>query len=158
MDDRIRISDADRERITERLREHYAEGRLSADELDERITAALTAKTYGDLRGLMADLPDAAPVPPRQWEPPPWVGRRAGIAWRGPRILPLALLLLVAALVIPGAGWIFLAFVKVVFVLWLVACLGGVVAAGLFRRHVRRNWRSGYDGRWRHYDRHDGMR
>jgi hypothetical protein len=154
MDDRIRISDADRERITERLREHFADGRLSADELEERITAALSAKTYGDLRRLMADLPDAAPVPPRQWEPPPWVGRRGGIAWRGPRILPLALLLLVAALVIPGAGWIFLAFVKVVFVLWLVACLAGIVAAALFRRRVRRSWRSGYDGGWRDHEWH----
>src|SRR5215468_989469 len=112
MDDRIRLSDADRERVTERLREHYAEGRLSSDELDERITTALSAKTYGDLRGLMADLPDAAPVPPRQWERPPWVGRRSSIAWRGPRLLPVALLVLIAALVIPGAGWIFLAFVK----------------------------------------------
>ena len=58
MDDRIRISDADRERVTSRLREHYAEGRLSSEELDERITAALSAKTFGDLRGVMADLPD----------------------------------------------------------------------------------------------------
>jgi hypothetical protein len=154
MDDRIRVSDADRERITERLREHYAEGRLSADELDERITAALGAKTFGDLRSIMADLPDAAPVPPRQWEPPQWAGRRGGIAWRGPRILPLALLLLIAALVIPGAGWIFLAFVKVVFLLWLAACLAGIVAAALFRRRVRRHWRSGNDEWWRHHEWH----
>jgi hypothetical protein len=158
MDDHIRISDSDRERITERLREHFAEGRLSSDELDERITGALSAKTFGDLRGLMADLPDGAPAPPQQWEPSPWVGRRGGIAWRGPRILPLALLLLVAALVIPGAGWIFLAFVKVVFAVWLIFCLAGVVAAVLFRRRVRRHWRSGDDGRWRHDQWHGGMR
>jgi uncharacterized membrane protein len=42
MDDRIRISDADRERVTARLREHFAEGRISPDELDERISAALS--------------------------------------------------------------------------------------------------------------------
>ena len=42
-DDRIRVSDADRERAAARLREHFAEGRLSPDELDERIAAALTA-------------------------------------------------------------------------------------------------------------------
>ncbi len=41
MDDRIRISDADRERVTARLREHFAEGRLTSEELDERISAAL---------------------------------------------------------------------------------------------------------------------
>jgi len=34
MDDRIRVSDADRERVTARLREHFAEGRLSQEELD----------------------------------------------------------------------------------------------------------------------------
>ncbi len=157
MDDRIRISDADRERVTVRLREHFAEGRLSSDELDERITAALSAKTYGDLRHAMADLPDPAPVPPPAWEPPPWVGRRGGIAaWRGPRILPLALILLIAALVIPGAGWLFFAFVKVVFVLWLVALLAGIVAAARFRRHVRRNWQSGYGSQWRQQQWHGG--
>ena len=33
----IRVSDADRDRVTARLREHFAEGRLTSDELDERI-------------------------------------------------------------------------------------------------------------------------
>ena len=45
MNDHIRVSDADRERVTARLRDHYAEGRLTREELDERVTAALNAKT-----------------------------------------------------------------------------------------------------------------
>jgi DNA-binding PadR family transcriptional regulator len=57
IDDRIRTSDADRDRVTARLRDHYAEGRLTHAELDERMTAALTARTFGDLREIMADLP-----------------------------------------------------------------------------------------------------
>jgi DNA-binding PadR family transcriptional regulator len=57
IDDCIRTSDADRERVTARLRDHYAEGRLTHAELDERMTAALTARTFGDLRKIMADLP-----------------------------------------------------------------------------------------------------
>jgi len=57
IDDRIRTSDADRDRATARLRDHYAEGRLTHAELDERMTAALTARTFGDLRKIMADLP-----------------------------------------------------------------------------------------------------
>ena len=158
MDDRIRISDADRERVTDRLREHYAEGRLSSDELDERITAALNAKTFGDLRPVMADLPDQAPVPPRQWEPAPWAGRRGGMVWRGPRILPLALIVLMASLLIPGGGWLFFGFLKVIFVLWLVACLAGIVAAALFRRRVRRNWRSGHGDHWHQREWHGWMR
>ena len=151
MDDRMRVSDADRERVTARLREHFAEGRLSSDELDERITGALSAKTFGDLRRVMADLPEPAPdlaqVPPSA----PWAARRGGVAWRGPRILPLAMIVLIAALVIPGAGWLFFAFLKVVLVLWLVACLAGVFAAARFRRHLRRHWRGDYSSQWRHY-------
>jgi hypothetical protein len=150
MDDRIRISDADREQVTARLREHFAEGRLSSDELDERITAALSAKTFGDLRRIMADLPDPAPVTPPDWRSAPMRGRRGGgIAWRGPRLLPLALIVLIAALVIPGAGWLFIAFVKVAFVLWLVACVAGIIAAARFRRHARRYWQSGNAAHWR---------
>jgi Domain of unknown function (DUF1707)/Transcriptional regulator PadR-like family len=60
-DDRIRISDGDRERATARLRDHYAEGRLTREELDERVTAALNARIIGDLRRVMADLPEPAP-------------------------------------------------------------------------------------------------
>jgi DNA-binding PadR family transcriptional regulator len=51
------VSDADRELAAARLREHFAVGRLTHAELDERLTAALTARTAGDLRGLLADLP-----------------------------------------------------------------------------------------------------
>jgi hypothetical protein len=65
--DRIRISDHDREHATARLCDHFAEGRLSREELDERITAALNARTAGDLRRAMADLPGPAPaLPPRR--------------------------------------------------------------------------------------------
>ena len=62
IDDRIRTSDADRERVTAPLRDHFAEGRLTREELDERITAALNARTFGELRRVMADLPEPAPV------------------------------------------------------------------------------------------------
>jgi hypothetical protein len=52
-----RVPDRDRERVTVRLRDSFAEGRLTRTELDERITAALTARTLGDLRRVTADLP-----------------------------------------------------------------------------------------------------
>jgi hypothetical protein len=151
MNDRIRISDADRERVTARLREHFAEGRLSSEELDERITAALSAKTFGDLRRIMADLPDPEPAPPQARQSPSWAARRGAVVRRGPRILPLAVIALIAALVIPGAGWLFLAFFKIVLVLWLVACLAGIFAAARLRRHIRRSWQSGYGSQWHQY-------
>ena len=56
-DDRIRVSDQDREQATVRLRDSFAQGRLTREELDERITAALNARTVGDLRRVTADLP-----------------------------------------------------------------------------------------------------
>jgi hypothetical protein len=58
-------SDADRERIAERLREAGAEGRLSAEELEERLERAFGARTEGELEPLTADLP-APPAPPRR--------------------------------------------------------------------------------------------
>lgn len=144
MDDRIRISDADRDHVTTRLRDYYAEGRLTSDELDERITAALNAKTFGELRQVMKDLPQSpiTPPPPRQpprQSPPPWFARR-----RRPRLLPLFLLALLAVLLIPGAGWVFSVIFKMILVFWLVAMLAGLFVAARFHRRVRRAWQSGY--------------
>src|SRR3954467_15391442 len=56
----LRASDADRERIAERLREHYGAGRLSDDDLSERIEAAYRARTMSELEALTVDLPSAA--------------------------------------------------------------------------------------------------
>lgn len=53
----IRASDADRERVVEILRQHTAEGRITADEFDERMTAAYNARTMGALAELTTDLP-----------------------------------------------------------------------------------------------------
>jgi hypothetical protein len=53
----LRASDSDREFVAERLRHATAEGRLLASELEERLGAALSARTYGELDALVADLP-----------------------------------------------------------------------------------------------------
>lgn len=62
MDDRFRTSDADRDRAAASLRDHFAAGRLNAAELDERLAAALNAKTFGELHRVLADLPEAGPA------------------------------------------------------------------------------------------------
>ncbi|MGV4923549.1 DUF1707 domain-containing protein [Streptomyces sp. BHT-5-2] len=59
----LRASDADRERVTEILRDALAEGRLDMAEFDERFDAAYKARTYGELERLTADLPAAAAPP-----------------------------------------------------------------------------------------------
>ena len=55
----LRASHEDRDRVVELLRVSAGDGRLSADELDERLELALTARTYGELARLVADLPAA---------------------------------------------------------------------------------------------------
>lgn len=56
-DPRMRVSDADRDRAASLLREHHAEGRLTAEEFHDRLDRAFAAKTQGELDELFADLP-----------------------------------------------------------------------------------------------------
>ena len=63
----LRASHADRDQVVELLRVAAGDGRLSAEELDDRLERALTARTYAELAALTADLPampGAAVVPP----------------------------------------------------------------------------------------------
>ncbi len=140
MDDRMRASDADREAVTARLRDHYAEGRLDQDELDERVSAALGAKTFGDLRTLTTDLPGPVPLPPRaaarpsRGGPPPWRYHRRHRP-------PVGLFLLIALLLVlaSGGGWALFGFFRLIVVFWLVMMLTRFVI-GLVYRHRHRYW------------------
>lgn len=60
----MRVSDADREQVCARLREAFAEGRLTTEEFHERTATALAAKTDADLRPLTVDLPTPTPRAP----------------------------------------------------------------------------------------------
>src|SRR6202035_5469811 len=65
--EQLRASHADRDQVVELLRVAAGDGRLSADELDDRLERALTARTYAELAALTADLPatpGAVVVPP----------------------------------------------------------------------------------------------
>ncbi len=53
----LRASYDDRDRVVELLRVSAGDGRLTAEELDERLERAMTARTYGELARLVADLP-----------------------------------------------------------------------------------------------------
>ena len=61
-DQHLRVSDAERNAVTDRLATHYSDGRLDQAEFDERVSRAMTAKTRGDLDGLFDDLPDPEPT------------------------------------------------------------------------------------------------
>jgi len=58
----LRASHEDRDQVVERLTVAAGDGRLTAEELDERIEAALTSRTYGELAALLVDLPEAGPA------------------------------------------------------------------------------------------------
>jgi Domain of unknown function (DUF1707) len=85
--DPTRASDADRERVVDWLREGHFHGRLTVEELDERIERAYAAVTRGELSALVTDLPIpragavVAPAPPPVLMP----GRTPFSArWRAP--------------------------------------------------------------------------
>jgi len=60
----LRASHDDRDRVVELLRVSAGDGRLTAEELDERLELAMTARTYGELANLVADLPAAGSAVP----------------------------------------------------------------------------------------------
>jgi Domain of unknown function (DUF1707) len=66
----LRVSDAERDRAVERLRTAAGEGRLATEELEDRISGALSARTHGDLEKLLADLPGPKLPAPRQTRAP----------------------------------------------------------------------------------------
>src|SRR6516165_5021439 len=84
----LRASDEDRERVAERLRHATAEGRLLADELEQRLGATFSARTYGELDAIVSDLPPSSAVSPRR--------RRSGAQFV--RAHPLAGLALLVAI------------------------------------------------------------
>ena len=91
----MRASHEDRDEVVDRLRLAAGDGRLAADELDQRLEAALTARTYGDLAALTVDLPRGPGSEIANVRRPPEAGRidagsgttrRAG-RWTVPRRL-----------------------------------------------------------------------
>jgi Flp pilus assembly protein TadB len=54
----MRVSDAERSEVADRLSKHYGDGRLDQEEFDKRLHQAMSATTQADLHGLFADLPE----------------------------------------------------------------------------------------------------
>jgi hypothetical protein len=93
-DQQLRVSDAERQAVADRLAQHFSEGRLDQAELDERVGRAMSARTRADLSGLLHDLPDTgAPAVPER-------PRRR----RGHPVL-LVVLLAVLALAAANTAW-----------------------------------------------------
>jgi len=93
-DQHLRVSDAERQTVTDRLAQHFADGRLDQAEFDARVDKAMNAKTRADLTGLFDDLPETgapAAMGPAGTDQP-YAYRR-----RGHPILMLVLFFIVAS-------------------------------------------------------------
>src|SRR5690348_12069148 len=69
--DEMRAGDADRKAVADQLKTALDEGRLDLSEYDERLQRTYGAKTFGDLHGLLDDLPGTVPVANSQLQPAP---------------------------------------------------------------------------------------
>jgi hypothetical protein len=129
----VRIGDAERDRAIASLGDHFAAGRLTAEEFDQRMDQALKARFNEDLEPLFADLP-------RTVEPDAQSNsnRRPDLhlAWSAMLwMAPLIVIFAVVAAVVLSAPWLVWVF------LWVF------LITGLFRR--RRRY---YYGPRRYYD------
>jgi hypothetical protein len=77
----MRVGDADRDATAAQLREHYADGRLTFDELNERLDQTFAGKTKDDLNAVLRDLPHAVPSGPQA---PAWPLGQQGSFGPGP--------------------------------------------------------------------------
>ncbi|MFC4911920.1 DUF1707 SHOCT-like domain-containing protein [Actinomadura gamaensis] len=161
----LRVGDGERDAVALALHEHFAAGRLDRAELDERLDAALAAKTLGDLREVVRDLPEPSglPAPEREpaaipaafgphgrhapgplWvpgRPPAWVG--AGHpAWRHHHarrraVFPLLAIVFGAVALTAGVGTALLTVFHVVMVLWILRAVALLVHTRRHRRALR---------------------
>ncbi|WP_203567158.1 DUF1707 SHOCT-like domain-containing protein [Aestuariimicrobium ganziense] len=133
------IGDLERDATCQQLAQHFAAGRLTADELDQRVDASMRARTNIDLHLLTADLPGGAGPGLAMVAPPV-----SGAAVNPLRTLAegLAFCLTLAAIgctallllgLLAGGG-------SYAFVAWLAAFGASVSVAGAF--HFARRWRS----------------
>ena len=134
----LRVGDAGRDATAERLRENYAQGRLTLDEFNERLSAALAAITENDLSQLTRDLPHTAPpsAPLPQSACGGWQlsGYQHGYRARGPwfaPVLPVVALVWLLIFALPSFG-LFPFPGKLAIILVIV---------GLLRGLLRRIWR-----------------
>jgi Domain of unknown function (DUF1707) len=96
----LRVGDADRKAVVDELQRHYVEGRLTSDELSERVGHTLNARTFADLAAQLSDLPALADSPSAD-TPPALGGYGEHQQWHSNLALPpIGLILLVVGLVL----------------------------------------------------------
>ncbi|HEX3930275.1 MAG TPA: DUF1707 domain-containing protein [Nocardioides sp.] len=150
MNDALRIGDAEREVAARELGEHYAMGRISADEHAERLEKIWAARTAADLTPVFRDLPRPAALRPRaQQAGRPARAERAPRGWRPawPR-MPFLFKALLAVIVL-WWGFHHPPFLLVALVLYVVVVRRVVHRARGGRRGPRPPWDRHYQAGWR---------
>ena len=104
VDPQMRISDADRADVADRLSQHYSDGRLDQAEFNERLDRAMKAKTQADLAGLFTDLP-AIDEPGKAVKAMPPQDRRPRNRSPLARTVGLVLIIVVAVIVARALTW-----------------------------------------------------
>jgi hypothetical protein len=83
----LRIGDAERDSVAAELREHFASGRLTLEEFNQRIDATFAARTQADLARITADLPHVRsggpPLPGSRTRRPPMLAAAPPASWHG---------------------------------------------------------------------------
>jgi hypothetical protein len=110
VDPQMRISDADRADVADRLSQHYSDGRLDQPEFNERLDRAMKAKTQADLAGLFTDLPPID-VPGKAVKAVPPQDQRPRNRRPLQRTLGLILIIVVAVIVARALMWPFFSLV-----------------------------------------------
>jgi hypothetical protein len=157
----LRIGDADREASAASLREHYAQGRLSLEEFNQRLDAVFAATTQSQLDQITGDLPHvripAAPLPVAAASTNPGSGStRGGPRGQRHRTGAGAALGMAGSLLAILIIWLFVLSPHLNFRLfwlpgrWSVVAIGLVILRSLFRRVFGGRWAdgSGHAGRY----------
>jgi hypothetical protein len=126
----LRASDADRDLIVARLHKAATEGRIASEELEQRVGAALKARTYGDLEQTVSDLPGSRP---RARRPP---ARRTPAGWALGAVRANPMLILFAIPVVA----VTLAMMLAAAIIWMVLMVVVMILGGGRARAPRGTW------------------
>lgn len=140
-----RIGDRERANTCDELSAHFAAGRMTSEELDERLAAAVGARTEAELRWVLADLPPLDQERPRSDPPLAPPQQSPSTAWSAWDVIVLLVLLgcvavaglAAVALVVAGIGGF--AYIVATFLSALVAGTGGAAAVHLAHRSHHRH-------------------
>jgi Domain of unknown function (DUF1707) len=135
-DQHMRVSDAERQAVADRLAEHFSSGRLDQEEFDERVSRAMGAKTRADLNGLFDDLPESGmPGQGLSGQGLPGTGAPAGVCAQRRRFRHPVLLAAFVILVALTAGHVVFPLLWIGFLVVIALAVTGHFGRGRSHHH-----------------------